>query len=164
MKQILNKQASHLTVLPTDVSKIYTAVIDSPLLKLHFHIFKVDSREENHRGQHLPVVSWMRKRRISPSCVVPRAALGMGSSLDGLHPSDCSDHRGTSHWLHSREISAQRCHPLINQRAKRWACPLPPLTPRFTSSLSSQTSIFFYLPLEKKLKSPSFSFALLMTC
>lgn len=94
MKQILNKQASHLAASPTDISKIYTAVIDSPLLKLHFIIFKVDSGGENHTDQHLPVVSWVRKRQMSPSCAVPRVALGMGSSLDGLQPSACSDHRG----------------------------------------------------------------------
>ena len=48
VKRILNKQALHMAASPTDVSKIYTAVIDSPLLKLRFIIFKVDSGEENH--------------------------------------------------------------------------------------------------------------------
>lgn len=48
VKWILNKQALHLAASPTDVAKIYTAVIDSPLLELRFIIFKVDSGEENH--------------------------------------------------------------------------------------------------------------------
>lgn len=51
---------------------------------------------ERATDQHLPGrVVLGEKRQMSPSCAVPRVALGMGSSLDGLHPSACSDLEGT---------------------------------------------------------------------
>lgn len=50
---LLNKQMPHLAASPADLPEIYTAIVYSPLHKLHFITFKVDSGKDSDTGQHL---------------------------------------------------------------------------------------------------------------
>lgn len=56
-KGILNKQMPHLAASPADLPEIYTAIIYSPLHKLHFIIFQVGNAKESDSGHHLQVAN-----------------------------------------------------------------------------------------------------------